>query len=179
MFDEDWDVFFYDEETNCVSSLTKYHAENCSIEPLVEAHPDVIYFYAKLELHKEFDFNQVAMPAVDPDAPTLFDIGVDRGSLFLYNDEPLPLFTLPETVPLGEGMTVLVDARWFDTSRVDFDKSSKPPCPSCDHDLSYPGAPGHTCYTYEEWSKNIEKNGKPEKPEGDDPRAGREIPPLM
>ena len=24
-------------------------------------------------------------------------------------------------------------------------------CPSCDHDLSYPGAPGHKCYTYEKW----------------------------
>lgn len=27
-------------------------------------------------------------------------------------------------------------------------------CPSCDHDLSYPGKPGHTCYTYEEWRAN-------------------------
>lgn len=24
-------------------------------------------------------------------------------------------------------------------------------CPSCDHDLSYPGQPGHECYTYAEW----------------------------
>lgn len=24
-------------------------------------------------------------------------------------------------------------------------------CPSCDRDLSYPGAPGHECYTYAEW----------------------------
>lgn len=24
------------------------------------------------------------------------------------------------------------------------------PCPSCDRDLSYPGAPGHECYTYAE-----------------------------
>ena len=57
----DYEVFFYDEETEAVSSLSKYHAENCSIEPLVEAHPDVIYFYAKLEMYKEWDFNEVAM----------------------------------------------------------------------------------------------------------------------
>lgn len=24
-------------------------------------------------------------------------------------------------------------------------------CPSCDHDLSYPGKPGHECYSHEEW----------------------------
>lgn len=42
------EVFFYDEHNECVSSLTRYHAEECSIEPLVEAHPDVIYFYATL-----------------------------------------------------------------------------------------------------------------------------------
>ena len=28
-------------------------------------------------------------------------------------------------------------------------------CPSCDRDLSYPGAPGHQCYTYDEWRANV------------------------
>lgn len=42
------EVFFYDEKNDTISSLTKYHAENCSIESLVEAHPDVIYFYVNL-----------------------------------------------------------------------------------------------------------------------------------
>lgn len=41
-------VFFYDEANDCISSLTKYHAEELSVEPLVEAHPEVIYFYATL-----------------------------------------------------------------------------------------------------------------------------------
>lgn len=54
------DVFFYEEENECVSSLTKYHAENLDIESLVEAHPDTIYFYATLipkENHAFFDAN--------------------------------------------------------------------------------------------------------------------------
>lgn len=42
------DVFFYWESMDCVSSLTKHHAEELSIEPLVEAHPNTIYFYATL-----------------------------------------------------------------------------------------------------------------------------------
>ena len=42
-------VFYYDEEQKQICSLTKYHAENLSVEPLVEAHPEVIYFLAKLE----------------------------------------------------------------------------------------------------------------------------------
>lgn len=42
-------VFFYDEKNDAVSSLTGYHEEECSIEPLVEAHPNVIYFYATLQ----------------------------------------------------------------------------------------------------------------------------------
>lgn len=42
-------IFFYDEEHDAVSSLSKYHAEHClPIEPLVDAHPNVIYFYAYL-----------------------------------------------------------------------------------------------------------------------------------
>lgn len=44
----DEEVFFYWEQTNSVASLTKFHAEELSIEPLVEAHPDTIYFYATL-----------------------------------------------------------------------------------------------------------------------------------
>lgn len=28
-------------------------------------------------------------------------------------------------------------------------------CPSCDRDLSYPGAPGHACYTYAEQAARI------------------------
>lgn len=62
MMDQE-EVFFYDEENECVSSLTRYHAEECSIEPLVEAHPDVIYFYATfgpLE-EPEIDYNTTVM----------------------------------------------------------------------------------------------------------------------
>jgi hypothetical protein len=40
------DVFFYDEKNETVSTITKYHSENLSVGSLVEAHPDVIYFYA-------------------------------------------------------------------------------------------------------------------------------------
>ncbi len=35
------------------------------------------------------------------------------------------------------------------------EKAPKPPCPSCDRDLSYPGQPGHRCYTYAERAANI------------------------
>lgn len=41
-------VFFYDEERDLISSLSNYHEERCDITPLVEAHPDTIYFYATL-----------------------------------------------------------------------------------------------------------------------------------
>lgn len=37
------------------------------------------------------------------------------------------------------------------------------PCPSCDRDLSYPGSPGHECYTYAEWQA---RHSAP-TPEGD------------
>lgn len=59
---DDWDVFYYDEENEQVCSLSKYHAENCSVEPLVEAHPDVIYFYASLTPHRGWDFNKYVLP---------------------------------------------------------------------------------------------------------------------
>lgn len=42
-------VFFYDEINQCVSSISRYHEEECCVEALVESWPDVIYFYAKLE----------------------------------------------------------------------------------------------------------------------------------
>ena len=32
--------------------------------------------------------------------------------------------------------------------------------PSCDHDLSYPGKPGHECYTYDEWRARTTKEGR-------------------
>lgn len=35
-------------------------------------------------------------------------------------------------------------------------------CPSCDRDLSYPGAPGHECYTYDEWLERIAANERSE-----------------
>ena len=35
-------------------------------------------------------------------------------------------------------------------------------CPSCDRDLSYPGAPGHECYTYEEWYRR-QREGEEQK----------------
>lgn len=45
----DEEVFFYWEEMDCVSSLTAYHAkEIADVVPLVEAHPNAIYFYATL-----------------------------------------------------------------------------------------------------------------------------------
>lgn len=31
----------------------------------------------------------------------------------------------------------------------------EPGCPSCDRDLSYPGQPGHECYTYAEHRERI------------------------
>lgn len=45
----DEEVFLYEPGLDSVVSLTKYHAQNCSVEPLVEAHPDIIYFYATLQ----------------------------------------------------------------------------------------------------------------------------------
>lgn len=44
----DEEVFVYDPQMDAVMSLTKYHAENLSVWPLVEAHPNAIYFYATL-----------------------------------------------------------------------------------------------------------------------------------
>lgn len=35
-------------------------------------------------------------------------------------------------------------------------------CPSCDHDLSYPGSPGHDCYTYEQWAENKRRAARAE-----------------
>lgn len=78
---DDWEVFFYDEERAVVSSLSKYHAEECGIEPLVEAHPDVIYFFAKLEMHRDWDFNQYAgfRRLCDPPLPGLefYEVSLD------------------------------------------------------------------------------------------------------
>lgn len=45
---EEEGVFFYDEDLDIISSITKYHGDNLSVGPLVEAHPNVIYFYATL-----------------------------------------------------------------------------------------------------------------------------------
>lgn len=45
----DEEVFLYDPRLDAVCSLATYHAQNCMpIEPLVEAHPHIIYFYATL-----------------------------------------------------------------------------------------------------------------------------------
>lgn len=30
-------------------------------------------------------------------------------------------------------------------------------CPSCDRDLSYPGQPGHICFTYAEQAERVEQ----------------------
>lgn len=88
---DEWEIFFYDEKNECVSSLTKYHAENCSIEPLVEAHPETIYFFAKLQMHKDWDFNEYP------------------GTAFYAGSYDEPLFVLPETitpVPIGRVLEV-------------------------------------------------------------------------
>lgn len=55
--DEDWQVFFYDEEYLSVVSVARFHQELCDIGALVEAHPEMIYFYAQLMPYKERDFN--------------------------------------------------------------------------------------------------------------------------
>lgn len=44
----DEEVFLYEPSMDCVMSLANYHAKHCSVEPLVEAHPGTIYFYATL-----------------------------------------------------------------------------------------------------------------------------------
>lgn len=36
------------------------------------------------------------------------------------------------------------------------------PCPSCDRDLSYPGAPGHECYTYAQHRARVAEKLDPE-----------------
>lgn len=47
---DDYDIFYYDYYNSRVCGVSKYHQENCSIGALAEAHPGMIYFYAKLEL---------------------------------------------------------------------------------------------------------------------------------
>lgn len=47
---------------------------------------------------------------------------------------------------------------------VEFVQEPKKGCPSCDHDLSYPGQPGHICYTYAEWEANKRRNRERETP---------------
>ena len=93
---DEWEmVFFYDKENDCVCSISNYHAENCDVGSLVEAHPEVIYFYANLVPQKEWDFNEVAWPQYDfgphgpiPDLPRTFvndafNHGSHRESMFI------------------------------------------------------------------------------------------------
>lgn len=69
---DDWEwVFFYDEENDSVAGVSTYHQQECDIGSLVEAHPDVIYFYAEFGPLKEWNYNEVAHIPVDPEAPRL------------------------------------------------------------------------------------------------------------
>lgn len=83
---DDWEVFFYDEETDCISSLTKYHAGVSNDDPqlldnLVEAHPETIYFFARLQPHKDWDFNEYAgvRRLCDPPIPGLGEFIEETG----------------------------------------------------------------------------------------------------
>lgn len=76
-----------------------------------------------------FDFNEVAL--FDPpqaDIPVKFEVGVDRGSLFIHNHDE-PIFTLPEPVKFIPTEDEKEDVQFYNNAFEAMDEPFEPKTP--------------------------------------------------